>query len=80
MKTDTQLQRDVMDELEFEPSVDASNIGVSAKDGIVTLTGKVGNYAEKYAASEAAEPSGMSMTNSRSRPEGAEIITFYGSF
>jgi osmotically-inducible protein OsmY len=55
MKTDTQLQRDVMDELEFEPSVDASNIGVSAKDGIVTLTGKVSNYAEKYAASEAAE-------------------------
>ena len=55
MKTDTQLQRDVMDELEFEPSVDASNIGVSAKDGIVTLTGKVSNYAEKYAASEATE-------------------------
>jgi len=55
MKTDTQLQRDVMDELEFEPSVDASNIGVSAKAGIVTLTGKVGNYAEKYAASEATE-------------------------
>ena len=55
MKTNTQLQRDVMDELEFEPSVDASNIGVSAKDGIVTLTGKVSNYAEKYAASEATE-------------------------
>jgi osmotically-inducible protein OsmY len=54
MKTNTQLQRDVMDELEFEPSVNASNIGVSAKDGIVTLTGKVSNYAEKYAASEAA--------------------------
>ena len=28
MKTDTQLQRDVMDELEFEPSVDASNINL----------------------------------------------------
>lgn len=54
MKTNTQLQRDVMDELEFEPSVNASNIGVIAKDGIVTLTGKVSNYAEKYAASEAA--------------------------
>ena len=54
MKTNTQLQRDVMDELEFEPSVNASNIGVIAKDGIVTLTGKVNNYAKKYAASEAA--------------------------
>ena len=55
MKSNTQLQRDVMDELQFEPSVDASNIGVIAKDGIVTLTGKVNNYAAKYAASEAAE-------------------------
>ena len=55
MKSNTQLQRDVMDELQFEPAVDASNIGVIAKDGIVTLTGKVSNYAAKYAASEAAE-------------------------
>jgi len=54
MKTNIELQRDVMDELQFEPSVDASKIGVTAKDGIVTLTGKVSNYAEKYAASEAA--------------------------
>lgn len=55
MKSNSQLQRDVMDELQFEPTVDASNIGVIAKDGIVTLTGKVNNYAAKYAASEAAE-------------------------
>jgi osmotically-inducible protein OsmY len=55
MKTNTQLQRDVMDELEFEPSFNASNIGVTAKDGIVALRGKVSSYAEKYAASEAAE-------------------------
>ena len=55
MKTNTELQHDVMDELRFEPSVNASNIGVIAKDGIVTLTGKVCNYAEKYAATEAAE-------------------------
>ncbi len=55
MKTNAQLQRDVMDELQFEPSVNAANIGVTAKDGIVTLAGKVSNYAEKYAASEAAE-------------------------
>lgn len=55
MKSNSQLQRDVMDELQFEPTVDASNIGVIAKDGIVTLTGKVNSYAAKYAASEAAE-------------------------
>ena len=55
MKTNTELQRDVMDELQFEPSVNASNIGVIAKDGIITLTGKVSNYAEKYAAAGAAE-------------------------
>ena len=55
MKTNTQLQHDVIDELQFEPSIDAANIGVIAQDGIVTLTGKVNNYAEKYAASEAAE-------------------------
>ncbi len=55
MKTNTELQRDVMDELEFEPSVNAANIGVTAKNGIVTLTGKVSSYAEKYAAAEAAE-------------------------
>jgi osmotically-inducible protein OsmY len=55
MKTNAQLQRDVMDELQFEPSVDPSNIGVTAKDGIVTLTGKVSSYAEEYAATQAAE-------------------------
>jgi osmotically-inducible protein OsmY len=55
MKTNTELQRDVMDELEFEPRVNAANIGVIAKNGIVTLTGKVSSYAEEYAATEAAE-------------------------
>jgi osmotically-inducible protein OsmY len=55
MKNNTELQRDVMDELEFEPSINAANIGVTAKNGIVTLTGKVGSYAEKYTATEAAE-------------------------
>ena len=54
-KTNTQLQQDVHEELKFEPSVDASEIGVTAKDGIVSLTGTVKNYAEKYAAVHAAE-------------------------
>src|SRR6516164_5769378 len=55
MKTDTQLQHDVLAELEWEPSVDASQIGVSAKDGVVTLTGFVSQFAEKMAAENAAK-------------------------
>jgi osmotically-inducible protein OsmY len=48
--TDTKLQHDVLEELEWEPSVDASQIGVTAKDGVVTLTGCVSNYSHKMAA------------------------------
>ena len=44
------LRQLIIDELEFEPSLDASNIGVAAKDGIVTLSGHVTSYAEKMAA------------------------------
>lgn len=54
MKTDIQLQRDIMDELIFEPSVDAADIGVSVTEGIVTLNGFVKSYAEKLAAEKAA--------------------------
>jgi osmotically-inducible protein OsmY len=50
MKTDTQLQHDVLAELEWEPSVEASQIGVTAKDGVVTLTGSVATYADKMTA------------------------------
>jgi osmotically-inducible protein OsmY len=55
MKTDSELQRDVLDELAWEPSVNAAEIGVSAKDGIVTLSGYVSSYAERYAAEDAAK-------------------------
>src|SRR6266568_358598 len=55
MKTNTQLQVDVMEELQYEPIVDAAGIGISAKDGIVTLTGTVNSLAEKWAVSHAAE-------------------------
>ena len=50
---DSDLRQVVIDELEFEPSIDASNIGVAAKDGIVTLSGFVTSYAEKMAAERA---------------------------
>jgi len=44
MKRDSQLQHDVMAELEFDPSVDHADIGVSVTDGVVTLTGLVKSY------------------------------------
>ncbi len=55
MKTDTQLQQDVIAELNWEPSVDAAQIGVEVKDGIVTLAGRVSSYAEKWNAERAAQ-------------------------
>lgn len=57
MKTDadTKLQHDVLAELEWDPSVDASQIGVTAKDGVVTLTGVVSSFADKMAAERAAK-------------------------
>jgi osmotically-inducible protein OsmY len=54
MISDLQLRQDVLDELEFEPSVNAAQIGVTANRGVVTLTGFVTNYAEKAAVERAA--------------------------
>jgi osmotically-inducible protein OsmY len=51
--TDSSLQQAVLDELNWQPSVKAANIGVTAKDGVVTLTGHVGSMAEKWAAERA---------------------------
>jgi len=50
MKTDSQLQQDVMAELKWEPAVDAAQIGVAVKDGVVSLSGEVGSFAEKWEA------------------------------
>ncbi len=55
MKTDSQLQQDVMAELKWEPSVHASQIGVEVKNGIVTLDGEVSSYTEKLNAESAAQ-------------------------
>lgn len=54
-KTDGELQRDVMDELEWEPSVDHAQIGVTVNDGVVTLSGTVKSYPEKLAAEKATQ-------------------------
>lgn len=45
--TDLDLRQDVLDELEYEPSIDAADIGVAVENGTVTLTGHVRTYAEK---------------------------------
>jgi len=55
MKTDTELQRDVMSELKWEPTIHAAEIGVAVKDGVVTLSGSVDSYAKKWAAEPAAK-------------------------
>jgi osmotically-inducible protein OsmY len=51
---DKQLRQDVIDELDFEPSVDAADIGVAAEKGVVSLTGHVSSYSQKLAAERAA--------------------------
>lgn len=48
-----QLKQNVIDELEFEPSIDAAHIGVAVEESVVTLTGHVATYAEKTALEEA---------------------------
>jgi osmotically-inducible protein OsmY len=55
MESDLELNEAVLAELEFEPSVNLEDIGISVRDGIVTLTGSVSNYAEKWAAAHAAK-------------------------
>jgi len=54
MKTDMVLMGEVLDELEWEPSIKATRIGVAVKDGVVTLSGEVDSYHEKVEAERAA--------------------------
>jgi osmotically-inducible protein OsmY len=53
MKSDTQLHKDVLEELKWEPSVSEKEIAVAVKDGVVTMGGYVQSYAEKRAAEHA---------------------------
>ena len=54
MKTDAELQQDVMNELQWESSIEAAEIGVSVRDGVVTLTGYVDSYIKRWAAERVA--------------------------
>lgn len=53
-KTDTDLKRDVLAEMAFEPSIKVTDIGVLVKDGVVTLNGRTGTHGEKNNAVRAA--------------------------
>lgn len=53
MKTDAQLKADVTDELAWDAAINATNIGVMVKDGVVTLTGHLDSFAEKHAVEHA---------------------------
>lgn len=55
MKTDAVIKEDVLDELQWQPNVDETEIGVTVDRGVVTLTGTVDSYTKKIAAEEAAK-------------------------
>ncbi|WP_296949531.1 BON domain-containing protein [uncultured Massilia sp.] len=48
MKTDDEIKRDVEEELRWDPDIDATNIAVTAKDGVVTLAGFIPSYLQKF--------------------------------
>jgi osmotically-inducible protein OsmY len=55
MRSDSDIKRDVEDELNWDPNVDSTDIAVAVKSGVVTLTGFVRSFAHKFAAESAAK-------------------------
>src|SRR3979411_1549828 len=55
MRPDGEIEKDVKAELEWDPDLDASDIAVSVKNGVVTLAGFVKSYTDKYEAEAAAK-------------------------
>lgn len=55
MKTDSQLKSAILDKLRWEPTISSGDIDVATKDGIVTLSGTVPHYVEKWAAEKAVQ-------------------------
>src|SRR5258707_1810196 len=55
MKSDSEIERDVRDELRWDPDLNADDIAVSVKDGVVTLAGFAHSYADKFEAEAAAK-------------------------
>ena len=54
IKTDAQIQQDVLKELDWDPRVEETEVGVSVQHGVVTLSGTVTSWAKRMAAQEAA--------------------------
>ena len=55
MKSDSEIERDVKEELQWDPDLDATDIAVSVKKGVITITGFVKSYTDKYEAEAAAK-------------------------
>jgi osmotically-inducible protein OsmY len=55
MRTDADIERDVKEELKWDPDLDATDIAISVHDGVVTLAGFTKSYADKYEAEAAAK-------------------------
>ena len=55
MRSNSEIERDVKEELQWDPDLDATDIAISVKDGVVTLTGFVKSYTDKYQAEAAAK-------------------------
>jgi len=55
MRTDLEIKQDVLDELEWQPNIDETQVGVIVKNGVVTLTGTVNSYSKKMEAEKAAK-------------------------
>ena len=58
MKTDADIRRDVEQELDWDPRFDARDVGVAVKEGVVTLSGQVRSFAERWAAQDATQSVG----------------------
>src|SRR3982074_1836627 len=54
MRTDSEIQRDIEDELRWDPSLDNDDIAVTVRDGVVTLAGYVKSYLDKWHAERVA--------------------------
>ncbi len=53
MKTDSLLKQDIVAELDWDPAIDAAHVGVAVTDGVVTLTGHVRSFSQKWAIQKA---------------------------
>ena len=76
MIDDKKLQQDILDELDWDPSVHAAHIGVAVYNGVATLTGHVGSYLEKQHAEVAA--SRVKGVKAIAEERGVRMPSFFG--